>query len=96
MHWACTAIAMQQTNKQRCMQPVSRERIGKHVPAAKITHTVTVLLLETVFSTLTVQRCYKEDNSGDPVVVSWQRFGLKSACEEKTRRLAWNGRQPGC
>jgi hypothetical protein len=28
------------------------------------------------------------------LVVSWQRVSWTSACEEKTRRLVWNGRQP--
>jgi hypothetical protein len=44
--------------------------------------------LETVFSTQSVQRGYKEDKWGEPV--SW-----KSACEEKTRRLVSNGSQRG-
>jgi hypothetical protein len=55
---------------------------GKHASAT------IELLLETVFSTRSVQTGYKEGNLGDPV--SW-----KSACEEKTRRLVWNGLQPG-
>jgi hypothetical protein len=46
------------------MQPVSRQRIGKHVPAATSTHTTVELLLETVFSTRSVQSGYKEDNWG--------------------------------
>jgi hypothetical protein len=46
------------------------------------------LLLETVFSTRSVQRDSEEDNWGYPV--SW-----KSACEEKTRKLASNGRPTG-
>jgi hypothetical protein len=49
------------------MQPVSRHRIGKHVPAATNTHTTIELLLETVFSTRPVQSGYKEDNWGNPV-----------------------------
>jgi hypothetical protein len=68
------------------MQPVSRQWISEHVPAAANAHTTIELLLETVFSTLYMQRGYKDDNRGDPH--SW-----KSACEEKTRRLVWNGRQ---
>jgi hypothetical protein len=49
------------------MQPVYRQQIGKHVPAAKNTHTTIELLLETVFSNRSVQSDYKEDNWGDPV-----------------------------
>jgi hypothetical protein len=49
------------------MQPVSRQRIGKHVPVATNTNTTIKLLLETLFSTLSVQSGYKEDNWGDPV-----------------------------
>jgi hypothetical protein len=37
------------------MQPVSRQWIGKHVPFATNTHTNIVLLLETVFSSRSVQ-----------------------------------------
>jgi hypothetical protein len=49
------------------MQPVSSQRIGKHVPAATNTHSTIELLLETVFSTRSVQICYKKYNWGDPV-----------------------------
>jgi hypothetical protein len=41
-----------------------------------------------VFSIWSVPRSYLEDSWGDSV--SW-----KSACEEKTSRLVWNGHQPG-
>jgi hypothetical protein len=37
------------------MQPVSRHRIGKYVPVATNTHATIELLLETVFSTRSVQ-----------------------------------------
>jgi hypothetical protein len=50
------------------MQPVSRQRIGKHVPAATNTHTTIQLLLDTVFSTRSVQMGYNEDNWSDPAV----------------------------
>jgi hypothetical protein len=59
------------------MQPVSRQPIGKQVPAAMNKHATIQLLFETVFSARSVQSGYKEDNWGDPV--SW-----KSGCEEKT------------
>jgi hypothetical protein len=49
------------------MQPVSKQRIGKHVPAATNMHATIVLLLETVFSTRSVQMGYDEDNWDDPV-----------------------------
>jgi hypothetical protein len=40
---------------------ISKQRLGKHVPAATDTHAIEVLL-ETVVSTQSVQRGYKEDN----------------------------------
>jgi hypothetical protein len=48
-------------------EPVSRQRIGKDVPAAPITNATIEIMLETVFSTRSVQSGYKEDNWGDPV-----------------------------
>jgi hypothetical protein len=38
-----------------------------HVPAAKNTNATIDVLLETLSSTRSVQSCYKENNSGDPV-----------------------------
>jgi hypothetical protein len=49
------------------MQSVSRQRIGKHVPAATNMNRTIGLLLETVFPTRSVQSGYKEENLGDPV-----------------------------
>jgi hypothetical protein len=49
------------------MRPVSNKLIGKHVPAATNTQATIELLLETVFSTRSMQRGYKEDNWGGPV-----------------------------
>jgi hypothetical protein len=49
------------------MQPISRQRIHKYVPAATNTYTTIELLLETVFSNRSVQGGYKEDNWFDPV-----------------------------
>jgi hypothetical protein len=37
------------------MQPVSRQRIGKHIPAATNKNTTIELVLETVFSTQSVK-----------------------------------------
>jgi hypothetical protein len=47
--------------------PVSRQRIGKHLPVKTNTYKTVELLLETVFSTQSVQIGYKEDNWGYPV-----------------------------
>jgi hypothetical protein len=44
---------------------ISRQRIDKHVPAATDTHAKIEVLLETVFSTRSMQRSYKEDNWGN-------------------------------
>jgi hypothetical protein len=46
------------------MQHVSRQSMGKQVPAATNMHITIELLLETVFSTRFVQSGYKEDNRG--------------------------------
>jgi hypothetical protein len=58
------------------MQPVSRQRVGKHVPAAKSTNTIIELLLETVFSTRSVQIGYKEHSWTDrgPVYIVYIYF----------------------
>jgi hypothetical protein len=45
---------------------ICRQRLGKHVPAATDTHATIQILLETVFSTRSVQRGYKENN--------WSKF----------------------
>jgi hypothetical protein len=44
---------------------VSRQRLGKHVPGVTDTHATIEVLLETVFSTRSVQSGYKEDNWGN-------------------------------
>jgi hypothetical protein len=41
---------------------VSRQRLGKRVPATTDTHATIDVLLETMFHTRSVQRGYKEDN----------------------------------
>jgi hypothetical protein len=46
---------------------VARQRLGKHVRAATNTHETIEVLLETVFSTRSVPRRYKEDNWGNQV-----------------------------
>jgi hypothetical protein len=55
---------------------VSRQLLGKHVPVATDTHATIEVLLETVFSSRSVQRGYEEDNWGNQV--SW-------VCEEKSQ-----------
>jgi hypothetical protein len=49
------------------MQPISRQGMGKYVPTATNTHATIELLLETVFSTRSLQSGYKKDTWGDPV-----------------------------
>jgi hypothetical protein len=49
------------------MQHISRQQIGKQVLAATNMHATIELLLETVFSTRSVQRDYKGDNRGNQV-----------------------------
>jgi hypothetical protein len=51
---------------------VSRQRLGKHVPAATDTHATIQVSLETVFSTRAVQRGYKEDIWGNRVSFVWK------------------------
>jgi hypothetical protein len=50
---------------------VSRQRLGKRVPSAENTHATIDVLLETVFSTRTVQTGYKEINWGNRVSFVW-------------------------
>jgi hypothetical protein len=60
------------------MQPISRQWIGKHIPAATNMNTTIELLLEMVSSTCSVQSGYKEDSWDNPVscqlteVENWQ------------------------
>jgi hypothetical protein len=48
-------------------------------------------LMEAVFCVGSAPRRYSED----PRQFSWSVVSWKSVSEEKTRRLMWNGRQPG-
>jgi hypothetical protein len=61
---------------------VSRQRIGKHFSAAINTHATIEILLETMFSTWSVQRSYKEDNRGNQV---------SSVREAVKKRDSWKG-----
>jgi hypothetical protein len=65
--WSVQTLLCDKRINNGVMQPVSRQRIGRHVPAAMNTQTIIELLLETVFSIQSVQSGYKEDNWGDPV-----------------------------
>jgi hypothetical protein len=56
------ALELECTAENGIMQPVSMQRIGKHVPAAMNTHAIIQLLLETVFYIRPVQRGYKKNN----------------------------------
>jgi hypothetical protein len=69
------------------MQPISRQRMGKHVPAATNTNTARELLLETVFSTRSVQNGYKEDNWGDPVSCQLRELSVVIENQPVKRRL---------
>jgi hypothetical protein len=48
---------------------VPRQWLGKHIPATADTYTTTEELLETVFSTWSMQKGYKEDNWGNKAVL---------------------------
>jgi hypothetical protein len=52
---------------------VSRQRLNKYVPAATDTHATLEVMLETLISTLSVQRVYKADNWGKHLCV-WETF----------------------
>jgi hypothetical protein len=43
---------------------VSGQWLGKHIPIAADTHATILVLLETMSSTWSMQRCYKEENWG--------------------------------
>jgi hypothetical protein len=60
---------------------VSRQRIGEHVPAVTDKHATTALLLETVFSTTSVQRGYNEDNWGNRVSSAWWSVKKRGSCK---------------
>jgi hypothetical protein len=64
-------------NKQRCYATRFRQRIDKHVPAATNTHATIKLLLETVFSTRSVQWGCKEDNWSE--TVNWELSSAREA-----------------
>jgi hypothetical protein len=46
---------------------VSRQRLGKHLPAATDTHATIEVLLEMVFSIRSVERGYKKNNWGNRI-----------------------------
>jgi hypothetical protein len=61
---------------------VSKQQLGKHVPAAKDTHATIEVLLGTVFSTRSVQRRYMEDK--------WDNR-VSSVRESVKKRGSWEG-----
>jgi hypothetical protein len=61
---------------------ISRPRLGKHVHAVTDKHATIEVMLETVFSTRSVQRGYKEDNRGNRV---------SSVLESVRKRVRWQG-----
>jgi hypothetical protein len=61
---------------------VSKRQLGKHVPATTGKHTTIEILLETAFSTRSVQRDYKEDSGGNRVI---------SVRESVRKRGSWKG-----
>jgi hypothetical protein len=63
---------------------VYRRRVGKHVPAATDMHAIIEVMLETVFSSRSVQRGYKKDNW---TVGREPSFGEDVSAEAKESRL---------
>jgi hypothetical protein len=61
---------------------VSRQWLSNHISAATDTHATVEVLLETVFSTRSVQRGYKEDKWGNWVSSVW---------EAVKKRDSWKG-----
>jgi hypothetical protein len=65
---------------------VSRQRLCKHVCASTDTHATKEMQLETVFSTRSVQRGYKEENSGNRGGVEYLH------CDPASRRRQRKGK----
>jgi hypothetical protein len=61
---------------------VSRQRLGKHIPAATDTHGTIEVFLETVTSTRSVHKGYKEGNWGNRI---------SSVRESVRKRGSWKG-----
>jgi hypothetical protein len=55
-----TPVAGQQILHKQEQGAVSRQRLGKHIPAATDTHATVEVLLETVFCSQSMQSGYKE------------------------------------
>jgi hypothetical protein len=66
---------------------VSRQRLGKHVPAATDTHAIIEVLLETAFSARSVKSGYKENNWGNLDISVWEsvkkRVQLEGSCRSE-------------
>jgi hypothetical protein len=61
---------------------VSTQRLGKYVPAATYNHATLEILLETMFSTRSVHRGYKEDYRGKQV---------SSVGDSVKKNVSWKG-----
>jgi hypothetical protein len=72
-----TAVVTQ-FNTVAC-RDVSRQRLCKNFPATIDTHATIEVLLETVFSTRSVPRCYKRDGLEQPVEI--RSFGVHTRVE---------------
>jgi hypothetical protein len=64
---------------------VSRQRLATHVPAAEDTHATIQVLSETMFSTRSVQRGYKDNWSKSIAEPAWRRGRIPPPwpCDEK-------------
>jgi hypothetical protein len=58
---ACRVVAINDSEISKYTRAVSRLRLGKHVPVATDTHVTIEGFLETVFTTRSVKRGYKEE-----------------------------------
>jgi hypothetical protein len=64
---------------------ISMQWLGKHVPVATDMHTMTEVLLETVFSTRSVQKDYKEDNWANQVSSVWEAVNKRDSWKRAGR-----------
>jgi hypothetical protein len=65
-------------------RPVSRQRLGKHVPIAANRRAILEVFLEMEFSIMSVPMSYKEDNGGHQVssLPDSMKRGLEPEAEE--------------
>jgi hypothetical protein len=81
---AYRAVTMQRLPERQIYQSVCMQRLGKHFPAATDTHATIEVLLETVFSTWSVLRSYKEDNWSNRISFVWESVKKRSSWEVAT------------